>query len=117
MYIARNKDGKFVSGTNKPYRIGTFKFKNSDFHKPNDDRYDWTEPIDAIIDERIDEYDIIRYNGKHVIFDLGEDDEIGEIQVTYDMFDKWSIKGNVKDETIEKLGLTNLTWEDGFVEI
>ena len=86
------------------------------FHHPDRDRLDPFRPKDAIVREMFHEDDVKR--GYVEIWDLGQDNVLGAIKVSADMYSRWYIKpSKFKPETIKALGLENLTWEDEPVEI
>lgn len=115
-WISVNKDGSYNISDSYPHRIGYVEFRNDKFHHPDRDRLDPFRPKDAIVREMFHESDVKR--GYVEIWDFGQDNILGEIPVSEDMYSRWYLKpSKFKPETIKALGLENLTWEDDPVEI
>ena len=110
-YISVNKDGSYNFSDRYPTRIGYVDFRNDKFHHPDRDRLDPFRPKDAIISEMFHESDVKR--GYVEIWDYGQDNVLGTIEVLADMYSEWYLKpSKFKPETIKALGLENLKWED-----
>lgn len=116
-YISVNKDGSYNISDSYPHRVGYVEFRNDKFHHPDKDRLDPFKPKYAIIRQIFHEVDVNKY-GFVEIWDFGEDNVLGTIEVSADMYSRWFTRpSNLKPETIKALGLENLTWEDEPVEI
>ena len=80
------------------------------------DRLDPFKPKDAILKEMVYPNDVKQ--GYVEIWDFGEDNVLGTIEVSKEVYSRWYLKtSKLKPETIKALGLENLTWEDEPVEI
>lgn len=116
MYVSVNKDGSYNVSNCYPTRIGYVEFRNDRFHHADKDRLDPFKPKDAILKEMVYPNDVKQ--GYVEIWDFGEDNVLGTIEVSKEVYSRWSLKpSKLKPETIKALGLENLTWEDEPVEI
>lgn len=116
MYITVNKDGSYNASNCYPERIGYVYYRNDKFHHTDRDRLNPFQPKDAMLRELVHPNDVKR--GYVEVWDYGEDNVLGTIEVSEEMYDRWYVgKSKIKPETLKALGLENLTWEDEPVEI
>lgn len=116
MYVSVNKDGSYNVSDCYPTRIGYVEFSNDRFHHADKDRLDPFKPKDAILREIVHPDDVKK--GFVEIWDFGEDNVLGMIEVSKEVYSRWYLKpSKLKLETIKALGLENLNWEDEPIEI
>ena len=116
MYVSVNKDGSYNVSNCYPTRIGYVEFRNDKFHHADRDRLDPFKPKYAMLREMVHPDDVKQ--GYVEIWDFGEDNVLGTIEVSKEVYSRWySNPSKLKPETIKALGLENLTWEDEPVEI
>ena len=115
-YISVNKDGSYNISNGCPCRVGYVYYRNDRFHLPGKDRLDPYQSKDAMLRALVHPDDV--KEGYVEIWDFGEDNVLGTIEVSEETYDRWyGVKSEIKPETIKALGLENLTWEDEPVEI
>lgn len=116
MYVSVNKDGSYNVSDCYPTRIGYVEFRNDRFHHADEDRLDPFKTKDAILIKTVYPNDVKR--GFVEVWDFGEDNVLGTIEVSKEVYSCWYLRSSkLKPETINALGLENLTWEDEPIEI